>query len=373
MVKTLQSKSLLTAGVLILSVISGCATEGDKVSVPEQPVWQRLIARELLAQAKLKLEWENKFPMTEGEHLKRLWIIGDDIYALSDHNYMFSLNRNKGHALFSTSLAPAALTILGLDRYNDELITLAGNMLIEIHAEFGTELRSKGLDFGVTCPAARNSTHFYLAGADKRLRVLRAKDKVSLFEVAVDENITSIVADDRFVAFATEGGRVTAMDPDERLQLWRFNAGDGIVGPIVRDAESLFVASEDTYVYKLDVRDGTTAVWKHQTGAILDTPPRVASDFVYQYVHYKGLSAIDKDSGKLIWQLPEGLDLLAEANKKAYVITNLGTLVVMDNNKAKRVYSMDLGTVSKYVSNTTDSRIYVGDDTGRVVCLRPED
>jgi outer membrane protein assembly factor BamB len=141
----------------------------------------------------------------------------------------------------------------------------------------------------------------------------------------------------------------------------------------VKDGESLYVASKDTYVYKLDVQEGTVPVWKHQTGAILDASPRVAGESVYQYVHHKGLSAIDKDSGKLIWQLPEGLDLLAEANKKAYVIADPGTLVVMDNNKAKRLYSIDLEAVSRYASNTTDSRIYVGDDTGRVVCLRPVD
>ncbi|MHC4259553.1 MAG: outer membrane protein assembly factor BamB family protein, partial [Planctomycetota bacterium] len=371
--KMLQSKWLLMVGLLILGTMLGCATERDEVPVPEPPAWQRLISPELLAQADLEIVWEDKLPIARGEQLERLSIVGDRIYALSSHNYMFSLDRNKGNVKFSGSLAPAALTVLGLDVYEGELITLIGNRLVEISAEFGTELRSKGLDFGVTCPAARNSTHFYLGGADKRLRVLRAKDKVNLFEVAVDENITSIIADDRLVVFATEGGSVTAMAPDKPLQLWQFNAGDGIVGPVVRDGETLYVVSKDTYIYKLDVREGTVPLWKHQTGAILDISARVASESVYQYVPYKGLSAIDKDSGKLIWQLPEGLDLLAEANKRAYVITDHGKLVVMDNNKAKRLYSIDPETVSKYASNTTDSRIYVGDDTGRVVCLRPED
>jgi outer membrane protein assembly factor BamB len=353
----------------------GCATKRDKVpaSVPEPPAWQRLISPELLRQARLEIVWENKLPIARGEKLDRLSIVGDRLYALSNHNYIFSLDSNKGNEKFSRSLASAALTVLGLDVYEGELITLIGNRLVEISAEFGTELRGKSLDFGVTCPAARNSTHFYLGEADKQLRVLRAKDKVSLFKVTVDEDITSIIADDRLVVFSTEGGSVTAMAPDRRLQLWQFNAGDGIVGPVVRDGESLYAASKDTYIYKLDVQNGTVPLWKHQTGAILETSPRVASDSVYQYVHYKGLSAIDKDSGRLIWQLPEGLDLLAEANRKAYVITGAGTLVVMDNNKAKRLYSIDLETVSKYASNTTDSRIYVGDDMGRVVCLRPVD
>lgn len=375
MLKMLQSRLLLMVGLLILSTFTGCATEKDKtaVSVPEPVVWQRLISPELLRQASLEIVWENKLPISRGEQLDRLSIMGDRIYALSNHNYMSSLDSNKGKVRFSRSLASAALTVLGLDVHEEKLITLIGSRLVELSTEFGTEVGGKSLDFGVTCPAARNSTHFYLGGADKRLHVLRAKDKVNLFEVALDDEITSIIADDRLVVFATDGGSVTAMAPDRRLQLWQFNADDGIVGPVVKDGESLYVASKDTYVYKLDVQEGTVPVWKHQTGAILDTSCRVAGESVYQYVHHKGLSAIDKDSGKLIWQLPEGLDLLAEADKKAYVITGAGTLVVMDNNKAKRLYSIDLEAVSRYASNTADSRIYLGDDTGRLVCLRPVD
>ena len=83
------------------------------------------------------------------------------------------------------------------------------------------------------------------------------------------------------------------------------------------------------------------------------------------------MSAIDKNSGALIWQLPEGVDLLAEVNGKAYVITNVGMLVVMDNKKAKRLHSVNFARVSKYATNVTDSKIYIADEAGRIACLRP--
>jgi len=353
--------------------VLSCVTQenGPKEYVSEQFVLQRLVSPELLEQAKLKIEWEKKLPMEETERLERLFILGSRIYALSDHNYMVSSNREKGDVVFSRSFAPVGFTVLGLKLYKDELISIIGNELVEINPDFGTELRSKRLGFGVTCPAARNGSYFYVAGADRRLRTLRAKDKVKLFEVAAEGTITSIVADDNFVVFATDAGSVTAMKPDKRKLLWQFDAGDGIVGPIVRDGESLFVASKDTYVYKLNVRDGTTPVWKYQTGAVLDRCPRVTQEVVYQYVHYKGLSAIDKESGVLIWQLPEGIDLLAEANGKAYVMTNARTLVVMDNKRAKRLYSINFARVSRYAANVADSKIYIADEEGRIACLRP--
>jgi outer membrane protein assembly factor BamB len=373
MLNILRCLPVLLVSLLTLCVVPGCAPREDVSEgvVSEQPGFRRLISPELLEHAKLKIQWEHKLPIKGPERLERLLIRGNRIYALSDHNYVVSLNRETGHVIFSQPLASPGLTILGLEPYGDELIALIGNRLAEISADFGTELRSEGLDFGVTCPAARNSSHFYLAGADGRLRTLRAKDKVKLFEVAADRTITSIIADDKFVVFATDGGNVTALAPDRPQKFWEFSAGDGIIGPIVRDGESLFVASKDTYVYKLGVQDGTTPVWRYQTGAILDSHPRVTGGVVYQYVRYQGLSAIDKKSGSFMWQLPEGVDLLAEARGKAYVVTNMGTLVVMDNKEASRLTSIYLAGASKYAANVTDSKIYIADEAGRIACLKP--
>ena len=368
MLKMSRCRLVLLVNLLAFCGVLSCVTQENG---PKEYVSERLVSPELLEHARLKIEWENKLPMEETERLERLFILGSRIYALSDHNYMVSLNREKGNVVFSRSFAPVGFTVLGLKLYKDELISIIGNELVEISPDFGTELRSKRLGFSVTCPAARNGSYFYVAGADRRLRTLRAKDKVKLFEKAAEGTITSIVADDNFVVFATDAGSVTAMKPDKRKLLWQFDAGDGIVGPIVRDGESLFVASKDTYVYKLNVRDGTTPVWKHQTGAVLDRCPRVTQEVVYQYVHYKGLSAIDKESGVLIWQLPEGIDLLAEVDGKAYVMTSAGTLVVMDNKRAKRLYSVNFARVSRYAANVADSKIYIADEEGRIACLRP--
>ena len=204
------------------------------------------------------------------------------------------------------------------------------------------------------------------------MHVLRAEDKIRIFELGGQNNamITSIIADDNFVVFATDAGNVISIAPDEPKPLWQFPAAGGIVGPIVRDAKSLFVASKDTNVYRLNILTGKF-VWKYQTGGLLDRGPLVTQKVVYQYVYNEGLTAIDKKNGKFMWQLQEGVDLLAEAAGKAYVITNMRTLVVMDNNKAKWLYSVNLAGVSKYVANTVDSKIYIADETGRIACLKP--
>ena len=112
-------------------------------------------------------------------------------------------------------------------------------------------------------------------------------------------------------------------------------------------------------------------IWKYQTAAILNKAPRVTADVVYQYVYGKGLTAIDKKSGKFMWRLKGGLDLLAQSDSRAYCITDKGKLAVMDNKKAKLLYTVNFAGVTRYASNVTGSRIYIANKAGRIVCLMP--
>ena len=167
-----------------------------------------------------------------------------------------------------------------------------------------------------------------------------------------------------------------SITPEGPRRLWQFDAADSIIAPIVKDGESLFFASKDTNIYRVDIVYRANIptkklVWKYQTAAVLDKAPRVTQGVVYQYVRYKGLEAIDKKSGKFMWQVPEGVDLLAESAGKAYVIAKKGKLVVMDNKKAKRLYSVNFARVSRYVANVADSRIYIADKAGRIACIKP--
>jgi outer membrane protein assembly factor BamB len=360
---------------LVVSFFVFCAIPEGKAAEG----MQRLVSPELLKQAELEISWETKLPIKRGENLEQLFIpfdcaqgrLGNRIYGLSNQNFMVSLNRETGNVIFKRTIAETGLPVVGLRLYKDGLFSITGNKLVELSPESGEEQSAKHLKFGVTCPAARNKPYFYVAGTDRRVHALRSEDKVQVFEAAAwsDSEITSIVADENSVIFATDAGDVISITPDKSKQLWQFKAGGGIAPPIVRDAESLFAASRDTNIYRLDAKG--KPVWKYQMGAILEKGPQVTERVVYQYARNEGLVAIDKESGKLLWQMTDGVELLAESEGKSYVITKAGTLAVMDNKKAKQISTVDLSGVSIYATNVADSRIYLADKEGRIACLQP--
>ena len=358
--------------VVLLGMLIAC--DASKVLGAEESR-RGLISPRLLKQAGLEILWENELPIKKGERLEKLFILGERIYALSDRNYMISLDRGKGNIIFSRLFAEVGIPVGALKLHGDEIIFTVGRTLIEVDVRSGTERRTKQMEFGIGCPVARNSEHFYLGGSDRRLHVLREKNWVEVFEVAAENNsmITSIIAGEDFVVFATDAGNVIGIAPDKPRRLWQFDAGAAVAGPVVRDGRSLFFASKDTNVYRVDIAGANARrlVWKYQMPGILEGPPTVTGKVIYQYALGKGLTAIDKESGKPIWSLPEGVELLMEAEGKAYVITEDRTLVVMDNVEAKKLYSVNFSHVSKYAGNAANARIYIGDENGRVVCLQP--
>ncbi len=355
----------LVTGLLLTVPATGHGAEGLE--------W--LVSKDLLDSLRLASVWQTAVPLRQGERLEMLMILGDRLYVRSAQNYVWSLDRHRGEVLFGGSIAPAGFPVFGWNVYGDRLITVIDNQLVELDANAGTPRRVTNLGLSIIAPPVRNSEFFYVSAADRRLHVFRARNLIELFKASADNDsvITSVIADEDMVVFGTDAGNLVAMAPDGPRKLWQFDAVGAMAGPVIRDGRSFFFASKDTCVYRVDAI-GTNSVsfaWKYQTEAILDRAPRVTAATVYQYAPGRGVTAISRNTGKALWSLPEGVDLLAEAGNKAYLITRDRTLVLMDNASGRRLLWVNFADVSDYAANVADAKIYVADQRGRILCLQP--
>ncbi len=365
----MEVMTMLKSRILLLISVSALVFL-PTASAKDDSRW--LIPQSAVESTEIKIIWQYNLPMAKGESLDELLVTGNRLCALSSRNYLSCLNRNDANVMFNSYVAAEGLPVMEMQPYQDELITIVGNKLAEISADSGTEQTSTKITCGVTCPAVRNSSFFYVAGTDNRLHVFNADTKVLAFEVAAENGsgITSVMAEEEYVIFATKAGNVISIASDRPKKLWQFDAPAAIAGPIVRDDDSLYFACRDTCVYRIDLYSGEL-FWKYQAEAILDSSPQLGIKAVYQYIPEVGLAAIDKKSSKLLWQLPDGLGLLSEFGDKAFVITRAGVLVAMENVKAKQLYAIDIGQPVNYATNHADSKIYIGNANGRLACLEP--
>lgn len=281
--------------VIVLAGIFGCDGGKRKAAIElQKPVLEPLVSKELLLEAGLEMVWQSEMPMKVGEKLKRLYVIDDRVYGLSSFNYLVSLNRGTGKVVFSRSFGQEAFPVLGLEHFEDEIYSIVGNKLVEIDLGFGEGRGEKSFDFGVVCPATRNSKYFYIGGSDRRVHCFNAKNKVQVFEAAAmsDSQITYVLAEDDFVVFSTAAGDVMCITPDRPRQLWEpFKADGAVVGPMVSDGVRLIFASMDTNVYSIDSYSGELN-WKYPAGAVLKQGPKATGRAVYQYVEKRGLATL---------------------------------------------------------------------------------
>ena len=331
-----------------------------------------LVPRGMVASTELKIVWQFNLPMANGETLNDMLLCGSRLCTLSSGNYLSCINKADGNVMFADLIAPVGLPVVDFESYKGELLTMVGNKLIEISVDFGSQKTTTRIDTSVVCPIVRNESFFYVAGADKRIRALKADNKVKVFEVAADNGsgITSVLAEDKFVVFATEAGNVVRIAADKPAKVWQFDAPSAVIGPVVHDETSLYFACRDTCVYRIELSSGKL-LWKYQTQGVLDSAPQLGGKLVYQFVPDMGLVAIDKQTGKLVWQVKDGAGMLSESGDKTFVITKGGVLAAMDNVKAKQLYSVNIALPIKYVTNTADSKIYIADTDGRIACLEP--
>lgn len=61
--------------------------------------------------------------------------------------------------------------------------------------------------------------------------------------------------------------------------------------------------------------------------------------------------------------------MITEIENRAYLMARNGVLVVMDNEKGKKIRSVNFSAVTDYAYNNQDGVLYVADEKGRVAAI----
>jgi outer membrane protein assembly factor BamB len=334
-----------------------------------------LVAPQLLDTAGLTLDWQVHLAVSEVEIVEKMLVFDEYLIVLTDHNYLFCIDREKGSIYFEFQLVPAGLPVYPPQYYGGKFWFVVGNELLVVNPHAATAPKPRKLSVvgsGATSAAMRNTSHLYIAGSDRRVHALVTDGYWQRFSASAENNslINSLVCDDKFVAFATDAGNVVCMSPSEPKEYWQRDLVDRIDAPIVRDGNWLYVSVESGKIHKLSITTGIDG-WKEQfqaAAALVDSAV-TGKKVIYQYAGVKGFYAVDKKSGAALWQLENGIGLLAENGTSSYVFAKPGMLIRMDNAEAKKIYSVNLAGVAKFASNTVDSKMYISSDKGKVMAV----
>jgi outer membrane protein assembly factor BamB len=332
-----------------------------------------IIDEKLLKEAGLEPVWQKAIALNPKEKVQRITIEDNYIFILTDSNYIFCLERDTGRLNFYFSVAVLGMPVLEPTVYNNIAYIVAANYLIVVDLVQGMEIPRKEIPFPVSASIAVNASHLYIPALDKRLHVTDLKNIHEIFEVSADNasGITSVLAADNRVFFATDAGNVICMEANEPKRIWQFDTVGAITSPLTATKDWLYVSCRDTNLYQFQLDDGNqTWPFPFRTGSILTTSARATDSVVYQYAINKGLYAIDAKSGKQLWLLADGIDLLAQDGDKACVFDKNKVCVVMDNKSGKKIYTINFAPVTNFAVNTSDSNIYIMEGKN-ISCIKP--
>lgn len=379
---------MLRKSLLVIVLAGLFVVAGSGCSAAETQSKELLVSGKLLDSVGLRMGWQVHLPMKTPEQVDRMFMFDKYVYAMSNANYIYCIDTETKAIRFGLQLAEPGLPIGDPSYYENQLWFMVGNHLVVLDPKAGvisTRKQFKRIGTSAASMVVRNRRHLYVSGSDKRLHAIIADGFWQDFMVAADNGsqVNSIVADDNNVVFTTESGNVTSILANEAKRIWQYDIIGKISAPLVRDGLWIYIAGKNAKLYRLNIRTGAMSArsesgemvgWNDafHAAAVLDKAPVIGTDVVYQSAGDKGVYAIDKETGEQIWNVSKGVDMVAEIGDRAYVYAEPGLLVAMDNVSGQSLYSANIGTVEKYVVNTTDDSIYLADKAGRVMCIKEQ-
>jgi outer membrane protein assembly factor BamB len=362
-------------GLIIFLLLFGLFSCGVVSAAESEKEFDYIIPSQQLEEVSLEIGFQVVLPLKKKETFKDIWVFDGHLLVLTSRNYLYFIERETGIIRCGMELTSPGLPVCRPSFADGKFWFMVGNQLLVVNPEICMVVDShfcKHVGRSAVCSVAVNDSFIYVSGLTNRLNALVKNGFWRKFNVTAydDSLINSIIATDNDVYFATATGYVVGIKTNEPVRLWQRKLLGSIQASLRMQGEWLYVGSDNGNVYKINVFDGQFG-WPEafNAGAVLAEPVIAGDLAIYQAAAEEGMFAIEKETGKEKWHLPNGNSFLAEDADGAYVLTDDNDLVVMGSSSGEKIDSIPAVDVECSAINLYDSTIYVANSDGRLAAL----
>jgi outer membrane protein assembly factor BamB len=180
-----------------------------------------------------------------------------------------------------------------------------------------------------------------------------------------------ILAGERLAALGDEGTFVSLNKFTSQI-MFEFKTYDTVSAGMGQYDELVYIPSDDNTVYALHTLTGQLH-WRFLAGAPVTRTPQVTYKDVFISATRKGLSRVDRLTGRAIWHNPEADKFLAVNEKFVYATDRRNCLMILDYALGRTLTLFDVPDFVIPISNTLTDRIYLANHDGSIVCLHYRD
>ena len=317
--------------------------------------------------------WDSKVAITSYSLPK------SSIYVLNSSTEVISLDADTGRVRWQQSVGDPRLPSAGLGASHEYVAVANGTMVYCLSAENGNVLWSKQSQFAIGAPPTCSDKFLYVPLSNGRLQVFPIETD-GYGAVSFVGNGTSSarpLITERTVSWPTDIGDLNVAPRTDRSSTsYRLKTNDSILAtPSYLDG-ALYTGSLDGYVYAVDESRGRL-LWEVTTGDGVTMTPVPFGQFLYVVTRANQLYKINAKTGRYAegWQKPVlGIrQFVGVAKDQFYCLNTAGELVGMDRATGSIISSVSAGVVDLVLPNQVTDRMFLGNHTGYIQCIRPLD
>jgi hypothetical protein len=297
------------------------------------------------------------------------------LLATTEKGMVHSIDGNTGKTRWSTSVGKSRYPTTGAGGSDKFVAVLNGSTLYVLSATDGTFVWSRPIN-GVpgAAPGVTDALIFVprINGAMEVYKVDDYKRPAATWK-GLGRAMVQPVASFNSVSWPTDAGHLYVAFAKEHKVRFRVEAKDGIISkPFFTPNGRLFATSLDGYIYCIDEARGDV-IWRFTTGEPIDISPVVVGDVVFAITREHNMYAVDVRDASERWVVSGVGGFLSASEDRLYCTDVTGNMLIMDSKSGAVFGSLPTSTMTLKMPNLQTDRIYLGQNTGLLQCIRQID
>ncbi len=361
---------LVVGGLLLIGVVPCMAAEAP------------LSPSELNALGYFKY-WSLDLEMDRGGFVRDAYRIDDSLYVVSEKGDVFALHADIGLTRWSRNVTESVYHVFEPQHFASAggaaLVMIATTPRVFVLDRYsGDEVKDLTLGASVGTAVVGLGSSLFFGSSDGHLYSMvwndpRTVEAIFSWKAMAGGPVGAtphLVNGGEDLVFASQSGSVFNCTANQKILNWDFQVDGAIEGEIAVDAESVYVSSTDRSLYRLDMVSGVPR-WRVRFPEPLHHGPVVIGNMVFQYCDTQGVSAIDAETGKVLWSASAARNVASRSGDR--VIVSAGTqLQQVAADTGEVLETVTLPSHTRAVLNTQDETLYIVSRLGTVFCAKPK-
>ena len=306
-------------------------------------------------------------------------VVGGIVYVGSQNGFLYALDAstgklfwrfNTGESLLASPVVADGVVYIGNIRGVFALDAYKGTQIWKTQS-----IGNQRIDASVSTPAVSGGMLYVGTFADNRLYAFRVSDGQLMWQFQAGDYVDSspvVVGDTVYVG--SNDYYLYAINAQTGALKWKYNCSqpfDSVSSPVVVN-NIVYVTSYDGNVFALNAETGQK-IWNHTTSRLssIFAAPAFSNGVIYQTAN-KTLYALDATTGNELWNFTSAVQIQscpAIADGVVYIGGNDGILYALEASSGEQVWQYTIGYPIVASASVANGVIYIGARNGTLYAI----